>query len=342
MSDADILPSDSGPERVIQQVVSSGLELGAGLRMYAREYPLAIRQQLLKLAEAVESGQTLSEAAQASNFSLAPYLSAIIEGGQRAQRLGPMLDEYLTLRWLQRRLTRSTSLSLAYPLFVLYSTVVLCVIIMTWIVPLFEHIFEDFGIQLPVLTSWFIEASRITVYLIVPLSIGLIATGVVLLLFVFWGRGTRAVLEHVPILGTAVQYATMSEFCSLLAPLVEASVPLPIALRAVAQGMWPSKLRRRTRSMAEGYDGSFLLADVAAACRMPGEIVHVLQWETRGQGFGDILRSWGELFSQYSERRTNMVSIVLTPVMMISISLFVGLIVVVMFQPLLKLLNDLS
>ena len=151
-----------------------------------------------------------------------------------------------------------------------------------------------------------------------------------------------AVVDRIPFFGASARYASMSEFCSLLAPLVETAVPLPEALQAVASTMQPSHLRSKARSLADHYDGAMGLADAARQRGLPKEIVHLLRWEQRGAAFGEILRSWAELFARMASGRSSVISAILAPFLMIGIGIFVGLIVIAMFLPLVRLLNELS
>ena len=101
-------------------------------------------------------------------------------------------------------------------------------------------------------------------------------------------------------------------------------------------------MKSGTLRLANHYDGSFELAEAARARSLPKEIVHLLRWENRGAAFGEILRSWAELFARMAAGRSSVISAILAPFLMIGIGLGVGLIVFAMFLPLFKLLNELS
>jgi type II secretory pathway component PulF len=336
-------PPDDVPQAMaLQQVVSSGLPLATGLRAYAEECPASAKSSLLQLAESVESGLSISEAIQAPNLRLPAYLRGLIEGGIRTGTIGPMLEEYLHQRRLQRRFGQKVTLEFAYPLVVIYFATLTCFAMLYFLVPMFEKIFSDFGTTLPWMTEVLLRLSHLTRFLSVPAAIGFIVSGIALLLYMSGGKWSKALVDRIPFFGSSARYASMSEFCSLLAPLVETSVPLPTALQAVSAAMQPSRLKSSTRSLASRYDGSQTLADAAQGFKFPHQIVHLLRWEQRGQAFGEILRSWAELFARMASSRSSVISAIIGPVMMIGIGFFVGMIVIAMFLPLVKLLNELS
>ena len=342
MSDIELFPDDDQPAQVLQRVIASGLPLATGLRAYAEECPARVRFGLLTLAASVESGTSLSQAIEQPSLQLPTYLRGLIDGGLRSHCLGPMLEEYLHQRRLQRRMGQKVALDLAYPLLVIYFAALICFALMIWLVPMFSGIFEGFQVELPGLTAMLIQLSQALVFLRVPIIAGFVLCGLLLLAFLLGGRWSVALIDRIPFFGASARFASMSEFCSLLAPLVETAVPLPEALHAVASTMQPSRLKSVTLRLADHYDGSFELADAARARSLSKEIVHLLRWENRGAAFGEILRSWAELFARMAAGRSSVISAILAPFLMIGIGLFVGLIVFAMFLPLIKLLNELS
>jgi type II secretory pathway component PulF len=326
----------------LQQVLASGLPLATGLRAYAEECPASAKSSLLQLAQAVESGQSIGEAIQAPSLRVPTYLRGLIDGGIRTGTLGPMLEEYLHQRRLQRRFGQKVTLDLAYPLVVIYFSALICFAMLNIQVPMFEKIFKDFGTSLPALTQALLGLSSVASALSVPISIAFIVSGIALLLFLFGGKWSKALVDRIPFFGSSARYASMSEFCSLLAPLIATSVPLPTALNAVAVAMQPSRLKSITRSLALRYDGSQTLSDEARQLKFPHEIVHLLRWEERGQAMAEILKSWAELFARIASSRSTVISAVIGPVMMIGIGFFVGMLVIAMFLPLVKLLNEIA
>jgi type II secretory pathway component PulF len=335
--------SDDIPQAAaLQQVLASGLPLATGLRAYAEECPASAKSSLLQLAQAVEAGQSISEAIQAPSLRFPAYLRGLIDGGIRTGTLGPMLEEYLHQRRLQRRFGQKVTLDLAYPLIVIYFSALTCFAMLNFLVPMFEKIFSDFGTNLPTFTLMLLELSRVSLALSLPLSIAFIAVGIALVLYLFGGQWSKALVDRIPFFGGSARYASMSEFCSLLAPLIATSVPLPTALNAVAVAMQPSRLKSITKSLASRYDGSQTLADTARQLKFPNEIVHILRWEERGQAMSEILKSWAELFARIASSRSSVITAIIGPVMMIGIGFFVGLLVIAMFLPLVKLLNELA
>ncbi len=304
MTDMLSLPPDDEPQALaLQRVISSGLPLATGLRAYAEECPWSARSSLLEMARSVENGQTIDKAVQSPDVRFPAYLRELIQGGARTGSLGPMLEEYLRQRRLQKRFGQKVAFDLAYPLVVTYFCSLICFVMLLFLVPMFGRIFDDFGIELPAITSALIELSTLATFLETPITGLFIIAGVAMVIFLLGGRWSKALVDRIPYFGGAARLASMSEFCSLLAPLVETSVPLPQALQAVASTMQPSRLKSNSAALAAKYDGTQELSNAARHLRFPHEIVHLLRWENRGGAFGEILRTWAELFARMASVR---------------------------------------
>lgn len=344
MSNLDELPWEEDlPVEAVQRLVQAGLPLARGLRAYAEEFPSKPATALRQLASAVESGTPLSTAIQKPGITIPIYLAQLIEGGLQSNMIGVMLEQYLHQRRRQRRLGQKAVLDFAYPLIVLLLASAIGFAMMIWLVPMFKELFDDFDIELPFITRFAISLSDAAYLLRWPIMLGLGGSALTLIILFTGSRWTIAVFDRIPFLGRSARYATMAEFCSLLAPLVQAGVPITRSLQAVASAMQPSMVRSGTVRLSAAYNGSETLAELADERRLlPGELVHLLRWERRGQAFADILRSWAELFGRMASGQSAKVSALLAPLLMVGVGFLVGFLVLALFLPLVKLLNELS
>lgn len=334
---------DDLPVEAVQRCVQAGLPLATGLRAYAEECPARSAVALRQLAASVEAGTPLSRAVEQPGLSLPPYLAGLIEGGLRSNTLGVMLEYYLQQRRRLRRLGQQAALDIIYPLLVLLITAVVGTSILVWLVPMFKVLFDDFAVELPALTQLVFHLSSLALFLKWPLIFALAGVAIVLLVILIGGRWITVLLDRIPFIGQTARYATMSEFCYLLSPLVESGVPIQKSLLAISSVMEPSRVRSDTLRLARLFDGSESLADMAdERDLLPAELVHLLRWENRGSAFGEILKSWAEMFGRMASGHSAKVTAILTPFLMLGVGFLVGLLVIALFMPLVKLLNELS
>lgn len=334
---------DTSPLGIVQQLIEGGQPLATGLRAYAEDCPSRLSSSLSRLADGIESGLPIEQALQQPGIEFPPYVTGIFRGNLPSSRLGILLEQYLYQSQSQRRFRRRIALEFAYPILILILSGGLGLAILVWLIPMFRSMFDSFGIEMPGITRMLILMSSAAEFLFWPLTGSLIAATVLLVLFVLNGRWTVAVLDRLPIIGQAVRYSAMSEFCALLAPLVESGIPTGRALTMVASAMQPSRVRSGTAQLGKAFDGSRELAVLAESRRLlPSELIHLLKWEHRGVAFAEILRSWAELFSRMSHGHSTRIIAILTPLAMLFIGGIVLLTVVALFTPLIRMTNSLS
>jgi type IV pilus assembly protein PilC len=135
----------------------------------------------------------------------------------------------------------------------------------------------------------------------------------------------------------------LSEFCSLLAILVDNRVPLPEALRLTAAGLTDANLRDGCRRLAERVEEGAPMADAARGMlHFPRTVLSIFRWQSHAQALADGLRSAGELFAVQARVQSNIVGVFLQPLLLLFVVASVGFVVICMFMPLIKLLNELS
>ena len=74
----------------------------------------------------------------------------------------------------------------------------------------------------------------------------------------------------------------------------------------------------------------------------PRSVVMLFRWQGQPEAFARALRSSGELFATQARLHVGILGLLLQPLLLFFIVAFVGAMVVAMFLPLVKLLNELS
>lgn len=333
----------------IAEVVRSGLPLSAGLLAYSEEVPSRrMRASLRRMAHAIDAGQPLEDVLGNETFTTSDYLRGLVRAGITTDRLGEVLGEHLSCIRRTRLIRNRIWTSLAYPLVLLTVTLGIGFFILAWPIPIFREIFNDFGISLPDLTLFFLKLSDLALqglaYWRWFLAAVLVCGGMLFGIRFLPGRATRVrIWQYLPILGSASRNAAMSEFCSLLAILVESQVPLPDALWMTADAVRDPNVADGCRRLAEQVEhGLPAESEARALGHFPRSIVMLFRWQQRPAAFARALRANAELFATQARIQSGLLSLFLQPLLLLVIVGFVGTMVIALFLPLIKLLNDLS
>ncbi len=326
-------------------VVRGGLPLAAGLRALASELPSRrVRRALETISSRLEQGLSIDEAV-AGQIDLVPrHLRVLLRAGVNTGRLGELLEHYLHFARTSLDTRRRSVLALFYPTLLLLVTMMVAGALAAFVVPPFEKIFLDFGMEIPELTRavlWLAKAFdgwRLAILPVLLLLLGLawILAGQLA------GPLRRKWVYYVPAIGRMVRLSAISRFCHLLAIGLDHRVPLPEALQLAGSGTGDAYIGQATNRMVIDVTAGHSLSQAASTHRMVPEITHVFEWEGRDDAFSDVLRATGDICAAQSRVQSGLIRVLIEPVAVFGVALIVGLVAIALLMPLIKLLNALS
>lgn len=328
-------------------VTGAGLPLSAGLRALSEEVPSRrVRHWLRVISDRLERGQSLSAVAREAEGAWPRYFLAMLSAGQRTGKLPVLLNECVVHLRTTAEIRRELWVAMAYPAILIAVAWLLMSFLATLILPQFRSIFLGFGTELPGITvailSW-ADVMGVVGWWSLPT--------LVLILWLAWIFSEPlgyeclrdAVVCRVPLFGEARRSAALSEFCRLLSMLVKYEVGLPEAVRLAAGSVRDADLREACFDLATRIQAGESLTDAANQIgRFPQDMLHLFRWADRGEDFAEGLQNASEVLGAQSRVHSHTLAIVFEPAVTIAIGIGVGLTVIALFMPLVKLLNDLS
>jgi type II secretory pathway component PulF len=323
------------------------LSLLTNLRALSEDMtPRRLRGVLAELCDRVERGESLDVALSAVRPRLPEGLVALLDVGLAHGRINLLLGSYLDHVRRRSDLRSAIWTSLTYPVLVVAVLLLLGLLVAVLIVPTFGAIFRDFDVELPTLTLVVVSVSRTIRDHGLMLLVGLAA-----LLCLLWGAlrlfGGPALPQQtfrsIPCIGRVYRWASLAGFTETLAMLVDLRAPLPQALRLAGQTTDDLTLGERAGRLAADLDAGVPLESAAeGTTRLGRELGGVLRWAGQPRLFADALRSSGEIFAARSRVELHLLTWLLEPLLLLAVAVSLGLCMVAMFLPLIKLLNDLS
>jgi type II secretory pathway component PulF len=305
-----------------------------------------VKRALAAVVRRLEQGATLDEAFRAEPTGLPPDLARLIAISLPGGQVELLIHDYLENARRIGDLRRSLILGLTYPLVLLLVFLAVMVFLMTTLLPMFKNMFQEFDTELPALTEFFLKLSDVLVNH--GATVALLALGVPAAVLgamrVFGGRAVvQDMWRSIPLLGQGFRWASLSNYCHLLATLMELHVPLPQALRAAATANDDESLALAAERTADAIERGLSPDDAVRQTRSClAELGPTLHWAGRGKDVVESLRATAEVFGARSRLQAQLVYWWCQPVLLIGLAVTIGTLVVALFLPLLKLLNDLS
>ena len=338
--------TESDSIEVVERVVElsqAGLPLVAGLRAAAADGCVArVANTLRSIAEHVERGGNLEDALTGRSSGFPNYVHGLVAAAARTGRLGPALDELVHHTSSVHRVWWHLRASLTYPLLVMSLSLVVLVLLFTYVVPEFKTMFHDFELELPTITLAIVHISDGWVNALTGdgLRYTLSLTGGVLTIVVI-GRlllgaaRWRRLLGTCPLIGPLWSWTGTSSFARLLAILVEQDVPLPDALEFTAGAVRDSNVRESSLLMAEGIrQGSTLSEQLSGNNRFPESLLPFVECGEENANLADTLYTASEVFLGRLQLRAVLLQTISPPIIFVSIALAVMLCLIGIALPL--------
>jgi type II secretory pathway component PulF len=174
----------------------------------APEYPAAMREVATALARSVRAGSTLTDAMRAIPGAFPPYVTALIEVGERTGRLEKVcaeLHEHLRWRDSFNKLVIGTAI---YPSVVLAAMAGLFLLLVTFVLPRLAPFLQSLDVQLPLPTRVLIAlGTMVTAPVVAAIVLTLVATAG-LVVWAWRNPRTRPALDRallaMPVIGPLI------------------------------------------------------------------------------------------------------------------------------------------
>ena len=328
-------------------MTGAGLPLSAGLRALSEEVPSwRMRRWLREISDRFECGQSLSSVARDAEGSWPRYFLAMLTAGQRTGKLPALLNECVVHLRATADVRRQLLVAMAYPSVLIMIAWLLLSFLATVILPQFKNIFLGFGVELPGITVAILGWAETMQYIgwwFLPALVLVTFLGWELAERFGWERQRDALTSYIPLFGEARRSAALGEFCRLLSLLVKYQVVLPEAIRLSAGSLRDADLREACLELSTRVEAGESLTEAAAAVgRFPRDLQHMFRWADRGEDFSEGLQNVSDVLSAQSRVHSHTLAIVCEPAVVLGIGVIVGLTVIALFMPLMKLLTDLS
>lgn len=194
---------------------------------------ITLRGMLSEVAEAVESGETFSDALEQYPKYFSTMFVSLVRAGEASGDLGKMLTNVAEYLGDAQETRRQVTGAMAYPAFMLSLAVVVVVVLMTFVLPKFVKIYAHKGAVLPLPTRILLNTSNFCAdYWIV--LVGVLTAGVVGLMMFFKRPSGRRVLDtilvRVPVISDVTRKYYIARSFRALGTMVAAGVPVLNAL----------------------------------------------------------------------------------------------------------------
>jgi type IV pilus assembly protein PilC len=334
--------------RQLATMVSSGMTILRALYVLeAQTESKPLADVIVKVRKDVEAGLPLSDALERHPKTFSPLFVAMTRAGETGGMLEDSLERVAAQLEKEDSLRRQIKSAMMYPGVVLTFALATLIGLVTFLVPVFVGVFEQFDGELPAITKFTVGLSNsIKGYWwgwIFGTAAGVVA-------FRKWksthrGRGQWDALRlRIPMkIGDIVQKVALARWSRTLSALVSAGVPLLAALDITAKTAGNRVVENAMEEVIESVRRGGTIADpLKAAPVFPGMVSHMVGVGEETGALDSMLTKIADFYEDQVETSVKSLTSILEPVMLLLVGGIVGFIVISMYMPLFKVYDSIK
>jgi type IV pilus assembly protein PilC len=302
----------------------------------------AMQKLILAIKADVEGGSALAVALSKHPLHFDDLYVNLVTAGEQAGALETLLDKVATYKEKTEAIKKKVKKALFYPAAVVVVAFIVTAILLIYVIPEFESLFQGFGADLPAFTRFVIDISQFVRdqgWIIAVAIVGGIAA------FIYFKKRSRA-FQHfidravlrIPIIGPILNKSAIARYARTLSTTFAAGVPLVEALSSVAGAtgniVYESAVLRMRDEVATGTRLQRAMENTDLFPNMVNQMVAV------GEESGSLDEMSAKVADFYEEEVDNAVdsmSSLLEPLIMAILGVLVGGLVIAMYLPIFKM-----
>jgi type IV pilus assembly protein PilC len=303
-----------------------------------------LRAVLGDVEEQIRGGAALSQAFAAQGSIFPRIYTASILAGERSGALDDVLNRYVIYMRRNVALRRKIRGALAYPIFLLFASLLMVIFLTVYVVPRMSELFAGFGNELPTVTQIVVGLSRwlsTNVIWFGPVVIG----GAVLLFL--WSRTAAGRLQldalalKVPLVGNLIVQLSVAQATRSLATLLAGGITIVESWEIAAESITNRELRRRSSAILPMIlEGRSFTESLESASWVPALAIDMIGIGERSGSLREMLDEVALFYDAESEVRLEQLTTTLEPAILIVMGGIVVTILLSIYLPIIQLISS--
>lgn len=329
--------------RYVSTMLAAGLPIMQVLEIVGQDQENPTMHSLIAaVRKNVSEGKTLADSFSKYPMHFNELYCNLIRAGETSGTLDKSLNRLGNYMERTENLKRKIKKALVYPIAILSIAMIVSLVLLVFVVPQFQSMFQSFGADLPFFTRMIVNLSNFILkfwWLIIAGIVGLI----------FWLKWLMRTSEKAKairdkyilklyIIGPIIRQGIIARFTRTLSTTLEAGMPIVESLKSMPEMMgnkiYGEAIERIREEVTKGNQLSAVMAQTKLFPNM------VIQMISVGEVSGSLPTMLNKVADYYEEEVNAIVdnlSSLLEPVIMLVLGTIVGVFVVAMYLPIFKL-----
>ncbi|MEM9172453.1 MAG: type II secretion system F family protein, partial [Pseudomonadota bacterium] len=266
----------------------------------------------------------------------------LVEAGEQAGALETLLDKIATYKEKTEAIKKKIKKALTYPVAVLVVAVIVTVILLIFVIPSFEDLFQGFGADLPAFTRMVVDLSQFVRTQGWMILVGAIAGGGTFMYFKKRSKKMRETLDRIvlklPVIGGILEKSAIARYARTLSTMFSAGVPLVEALDSVAGATGNIVYENGVLEMKDDVaTGMRLQQAMEKTDLFPNMVIQMIAVGEESGQLDDMSAKVADFYEEDVDNAVDNMSSLIEPMIMAILGVLVGGLVVAMYLPIFKM-----
>lgn len=329
--------------RQLATMMSAGVPLVQAFEIIGRSHEkFSMQEMVLAIKTDIQSGGTLTQALQQHPRQFDELFCNLVYAGEQSGTLDILLNRIAIYKEKTEAIKGKIKKALFYPTAVIIIAFIIMSILLIFVVPQFQTLFQSFGAELPALTLLVLKLSALFQewWWAIFGSIGAAVYGLLEA-----KRRSRKIshlfdrlLLKVPVIGSILNKATIARYARTLSTMFAAGVPLVEAMISVAGAAGNAVYSQAILRMRDEVStGNQLQAAMRNSQLFPSMVVQMVAIGEEAGSVDQMLAKVADFYEEEVDNAVDALSSLLEPFIMAILGILVGGLVLAMYLPIFKM-----
>jgi type IV pilus assembly protein PilC len=329
--------------RQMAVMMTAGVPLVQALEIVGRghEKP-AMGEMIMGIKNHIEGGSSFAESLGKYPLYFDDLFVNLVEAGEKSGALETLLDKIATYKEKTEAIKKKVKKALTYPTAVVVVAFVVTGILLYFVVPQFQELFQGFGADLPAFTQFVVDLSEFMQAHAFKILVGI---GVGITAFIQAHKRSRKLRElmdrlmlKLPIIGDILYKSAVARFARTLSTMFAAGVPLVEALDSVAKASGNIVFEKAIMKIKDGVStGQQLQLCMDQSGIFPSMAVQMIAIGEESGSLDAMAAKVADFYEAEVDALVDALSSLLEPMIMAILGVMVGGLVVAMYLPIFKM-----
>jgi len=329
--------------RQMSIMMSSGVPLIQSFDIIGKGHDKpAMQDMLMAIKGDVEGGNTLSDALAKFPLQFNDLYCNLVNAGEQAGILETLLDKIATYQEKTENIKSKIKKAMFYPIAILAVSFIVTTILLLFVIPQFQEMFENFGGELPAMTKAVVFMSEwLQQYWYILFGV----LGAAIFAFVKAKQKSKKFRDlldkwilKLPIVGPLMTKAAIARFARTLATMFAAGMPLVEAMVTVAGAAGNAVYSAGIMKMREEVStGTTLNQSMQTTKLFPNMVVQMVAIGEEAGSVDTMLSKVADFYEAEVDDAVDGLSSLLEPVIMAFLGVVIGGLVIAMYLPIFKM-----